>query len=107
MGLVKLQIVLKLSKTLSASLGPPRYKSFLCPHFLLFNLKKIIIIIIIFVLLRLHLQHMEVSRLGVKLELQLLTSAAATAMPDPSPICDLHHSSGKSRIHNPLSETRD
>ena len=37
-----------------------------------------------------HLWHMDVSRLGVELELQFL--ATATAMPDPSHICDLHHS---------------
>ena len=40
-----------------------------------------------------HLWHMEVPRLGVKSELQLLTYITATAMPDPSHVCDLHHSS--------------
>ena len=35
------------------------------------------------------------------------TTAAATAMPDPSPICDLHHSSWQHQILNPLSEARD
>ena len=35
-----------------------------------------------------HPRHMEVPRLGIKLELQPL----ATAMPDPSFVCDLHHS---------------
>jgi len=39
-----------------------------------------------------HLQHMEVSRLGVESELQLLAYATATATPNPSHICDLHHS---------------
>ena len=34
------------------------------------------------------LRHMEVPRLGIKLELQL--PVYATAMPDPSLICDLH-----------------
>ena len=48
---------------------------------------------------------MEVSRLGVELELQLPTTA--TAMPDPSHICDLHHSSQQHRIPDPLSEARD
>ena len=45
--------------------------------------------------LGLHLWHMEVPRLGVKLELQPLayTTGPATAMQDPSLICDLHHSS--------------
>ena len=32
--------------------------------------------------------HMEVPRLGVKLELQLLAYTTATAMQDPSYICD-------------------
>ena len=31
----------------------------------------------------------------------------ATAMTDPSRICDLHHSSQQFRILNPLSEARD
>ena len=34
-------------------------------------------------------QHMEVPRLGVDLELQLLAYTTATAMPDPSCICNL------------------
>ena len=37
-----------------------------------------------FVFLGLHLRHMEVSRLGVKLELQLLAYATATATWDPT-----------------------
>jgi len=36
-----------------------------------------------------YLQHMEVPRLGVKLELQLPAYTTATATPDPSCICDL------------------
>ena len=51
----------------------------------------------------LHLQHLEVPRLGVELELQCLTYATATATSDPSCTCNLHHSS---RL-NPLSEARD
>ena len=54
-----------------------------------------------------HLWHMEVSGLGVKLELQLLACATATAMPDLSHICDLHHSSQQRQILNPMSEARD
>ena len=49
----------------------------------------------------------EVPRLGVKLELQPLAYTTATATPNPSHICDLHHSSGRCRILNPLSEARD
>ena len=42
---------------------------------------------------------MEVPRLGVEPELQLLAYTTDTAMRDPSYICDPHHSS--------LSEARD
>ena len=37
--------------------------------------------------------HMEVPRKGAESELHGLTYATTTAMPDPSHICDLHHSS--------------
>ena len=47
------------------------------------------------------------SQLGVKLELQLLAYATATAMPDPSHICDLHQSTHQCRILNLLSKARD
>ena len=60
-----------------------------------------------FVFLGLHPQHMDVPRLGVKLDLQPLVYTTATATPDPSRVCDLHHSSPKHRILNPLSEARD
>ena len=52
-------------------------------------------------------QHVEVPRLGVKSELQLPAYTAATAMWDPSCICDLQHSSRQRRILNPRSEARD
>ena len=51
-----------------------------------------------FVLLGPHLQHMEVPRLGIKSELQLPAYTTATAMPDPSRIWDLHHSSWHCQI---------
>ena len=54
-----------------------------------------------------YLWHMEVSRLGVKSELQLPAYATATAMQDLSHIYDLHHNSWHSHILNPLSEARD
>jgi len=50
---------------------------------------------------------MEVSRLGVEAEPQLPACPTATAMPEPSCICDLHHSSRHCWILNPLSEARD
>ena len=60
-----------------------------------------------FLFLGLQVQHMEVPRLGVELELQLLVYTTATAMQDPSCVCDLHHSSWQCRILNPLSKARD
>ena len=50
---------------------------------------------------------MEVARLGVESELQLLAYARATATWDPSRVCDLHHSSQQCRILKPLSKGRD
>ena len=46
-----------------------------------------------FVFLGPHLQQIEVPRLEVKLKLQLLACTTAATMPDPSCICNLHHSS--------------
>ena len=46
-----------------------------------------------FCLLRLRLWHMEVPRLGVSSQLQLLAYTTVTATPDLSHICNLHHSS--------------
>ena len=60
-----------------------------------------------FVLLGPHSRHMEVPRLGVKSELQLLAYTTAMAMWDPSLICDPHHSSRQCQIPDPLSEVRD
>ena len=54
-----------------------------------------------------HPQPMEVPRLGVESELQLLAYTTATAMQDPSYIWDLHHSSRQHWILNPLSKARD
>ena len=50
---------------------------------------------------------MKVPRLGVELELQLLTYATVTATPDLSYIYELHHSLRQHQILNPLSEARD
>ena len=54
-----------------------------------------------------YLQHMEVSRLGVKSKLQLPVYTTATARWDLSCICNLHHSSQKYQILKPLSKARD
>ena len=58
---------------------------------------------ICFFFLGLHLKHMEVPRLGVQSELWLPAYTKATAMPDLSRVCDLHHSSRQHWILNPLS----
>ena len=50
---------------------------------------------------------MEIPRLWVELELQLLAYTTATAMQNLSCICDLHHSSRQRQILNPLSQARD
>ena len=62
---------------------------------------------IYFVFSGLHPWHMEVPRLGVESELLLLAYARAKAMPDPSCVCDVHHSSQQCWILNPLSKGRD
>ena len=49
----------------------------------------------------------EVPRLGIRSELQPPAYSIATAIPDPSRVCDLHHSSRQLHIHNPLSKARD
>ena len=60
-----------------------------------------------FLLFRAVPTHLEVPRLGVESELQLLAYATARAISDLSHVCDLHHSSWQWRILNPLRETRD
>ena len=50
---------------------------------------------------------MEIPSLAVESELQLPAYATATATWDPSPICDLYHSSQQCWILNPPSEARD
>ena len=60
-----------------------------------------------FAFLGLHLWHMEVPRLAVKSELHLPAYTTATAMPDPSRVCDVHQSSRQPRILNPLFEARN
>jgi len=54
-----------------------------------------------------HLQHMEVPRLGVELELQLLAYTTTTAMWDSSHVCNLHYRSWQCRIPDPLRKVRD
>ena len=67
----------------------------------------IVLIFQFFSFLGLYLRHMEVPRLGVEWELQLPVYTTATAMPDLSGICNLHHSSQQCQILNPPNEARD
>ena len=50
---------------------------------------------------------MEVPRLGVKSELQLLVHTTATETWDPSHVCDLYNRSQQHQIPDPLSEATD
>ena len=50
---------------------------------------------------------MEVPRLRGKSKLQLRAYTTTTAMPDPSCICDLHHSLWQHQYLNPLSTGRN
>ena len=75
------------------------------PYFHIQIFMSMLFFCLFFFFLGLHPQHMEVPRLEVKLELQL--PASATATPDPSHICDLHHSLQQHWILNLLREPRD
>ena len=61
----------------------------------------------LFLFLGPHGWHIEDPRLGVQYELQLPGYTTATAIWDPSRVCDPHHSSWQWRIPDPLSEARD
>ena len=63
--------------------------------------------IFIFCFLGLHPWHMEVPKLGVEWELQLLAYTTVTATQDSSHVCNLHHSSPQSQIPNSLGKARD
>ena len=59
------------------------------------------------VFLGLHLQHMEVPRIGIKSELQWPAYTTATEMTGLSRICDLSLCLRQRQILNPLSRARD
>ena len=63
--------------------------------------------LIFFFFIGLHLWYMEVPRLGVESELQLLAYDTTTAMQDPILICDLCFSLEQHQILNPLRKARD
>ena len=77
-----------------------RRKAFLCVFFFFF-------FFFFFWLLGPHLQHMEVPRLGVESELQLLAYTTATATRGLGHVCNLHRSSWQRQIFHPLGEARD
>ena len=54
-----------------------------------------------------HLQHMEIPRLGVELELKLPAYTTATAIQGLSHVCNLHHRSQQCWIPDPLGKARD
>ena len=60
-----------------------------------------------FLLFRAAHAALEIPRLGVESELQLLAYTTATETLDMSYMCDLHHSSWQHRVLNPLKEARD
>ena len=61
----------------------------------------------LFCFLGLHLQYMEVPKLGIESELQLQAYPTAAAMQNVSCLCNVHHSSQQHLILNPLSKARD
>ena len=67
----------------------------------------LIVFFLFFRFLGVHLQHMEVSRLGVESELQLLADTIATATQDQSHICNLCCNLQQHWILNPIIEARD
>ena len=72
-----------------------------------FCLEIIFLFFFFFFFLGTHLWHVEFPRLGLKLELQQLAYATATATLDPSRICNLHCSSQQRWIFNPLNKAGD
>ena len=71
------------------------------------NIRFPLFIYLFIFFLGLYLWHMEVLRLGVKSELQPPAYTTATAVQDPSCVCNLHHSSRQCWIPDSLSEARD
>ena len=82
-----------------------------CKHNFLFTISgwfiHIHLFIYLFCLFRAKPTAYGGSQARVKLELQLPAYATATATPDLSHVCDLHHRSWQCRIFNLLSEARD
>ena len=101
------EIIRNLHITYSSLPPPLKHPWFTDGYYPLWILEMIRSSVCLFIYLGLHLRHMEVPRLGVKSELQLLAYTTATEIPDLSHVCDLHHSSWQHQILNPLSEAGD
>ena len=67
----------------------------------------LLLLLLLFCFLGQYQQHMEVPGLRVQSEVQLPSCATATAMRDPSCICNLYLSSPQRQILNPVWEARD
>ena len=74
---------------------------------LFLDILLLLLLFCLFFFLGPHPRPMEVPKLGVKLELQLLAYATAKPTRDLNHICDLHHSSLQCQIPDPLSKARD
>ena len=68
---------------------------------------RFILFVRLFCFLGVWVWHMKVPRLGVESELQLPSYNAATAMLEPSHVCNLHHSSCQCWILNPLNGAKN
>ena len=108
---------LSLTRCLCLPLGMARtcwnwsLQNILSYHILTFlavsNTQQMFLSFFLFFSLRPHSQHMEVHRLWVQSELQLLVYTTAPATWDPSHVCNPHHTSQPCPIFNPLSEAMD
>ena len=67
----------------------------------------VLLIFFFFFLFRATPAHMKIPRIRVILELQLPAYTTATAIPDPTHICDLHHSLQQCQILKSQSKARD
>ena len=102
-----LQVARSLVCLLLAPGNPWSHQLWFLSFFLFFNTEMVFILFIYFCFLGLHPQHVEVPRLGVKSELQLLVCTTATATRGLSRVCNLHYSSQQHQILNSLREARD
>lgn len=97
------------ASSLKKAAGPSILPSFFSPFFLssFLPLSSFLSLFLSFVFFfRPHQRHMEVPRLRVESELQLLVYTTATAVWNPSHICELHHSSRQHWLLNPGTQRK-